>query len=159
MKAKNGTMTAQMAALAGEVAGLKANDDARDARETCKDDVAVAMQRFAGRPMGDLEKLEEGFVAFHKEHGAKAFAAYTDSLAKTTGVLPDTDDKGGAFQGTAGKAPAVAMKYLDKGTDAVDKAAKFCRDWEELQGSGLSLSQERYVEHRMKQTTAKKVAV
>lgn len=140
-------MTEKMAALAGEVAGLKAKDAARDDADVLKGDVAKAMQRFSARPMGDLEKLEDGFTTFHKEHGPKAFAAYTDSLAKTVGTLPEGDEDNRSTG--AGKVPEVAMKYRDKGTGAMDRAARAARNWKALQGSGMSLSEEKYVEIQM----------
>ena len=153
MKAKPSTMTEQMAALRGKNDALESRIDANDAAASLKEDVAVALKRLEGRPLGDLDKLNEKLVTFRKESGpGKLWSAYVDSYAKNTGTLPDDDGK--EFHGTQGKAPEVAMKYREQGTDAIDRATKHGRDWEELKGTGMSLSQERYVELSMQEATA-----
>ncbi len=155
MKAKTGTMTEQMAALRGKNDALESRIDANDAAASLKEDVAVALKRLEGHPLGDLDKLNEKLVTFRKESGpGKLWSAYVDSYAKNTGTLPDDDGKDAAFHGTQGKVPEVAMKYRDKGTDAVDRAAKLARNWEELQGSGLTVPLERYVQRGMEKATA-----
>ena len=138
----------QMAALQGENEAMRADIDTMKADALRKKEVFVAMRRLEGRPLGS--DLKQRLVSFHKDHGAKAFDAYVDGLAKTTGVLPGDDGKGEAFQGQLGTVPEVAMKYQDKGTEAVDKAAVFARQWETLKEKGHSrVSQERYVEINM----------
>lgn len=140
-------LAAQFAALRGENEGLKARLDERDAAEQRTRDVAEAVTRLDGRPLG--ADLEERLMSFHAEHGGAAFAAYVDGLAKSVGVLPRDDSRGAAFASQLGSVPEVAMKYQDRGTDAVDKAARIAREWEEQQGAGLRVPLERYVELNM----------
>ncbi len=153
MKAKQGTHAMQMAALQGKVDALEAKDVGRDAADQCKTDVAEALQRLSGRPMG--ADLEAKLTAFHTAHGAEAFKAYVDSMAETFGAVPTADATGAAFAANAGKTPAVAMKYLEGGgtTADVDRAANFARQWDELQGRGLSVSLEDYVKQNMSTPT------
>gem|GEM_PF-2148060 len=154
MRAKtNDDMTVKMAALQGQNEALKARLDARDAEEVRKDDVNAAMKRLEGRPLG--ADLRGRLMSFHKEHGAKAFGPYVEAMAQAVGVVGDDDSAAEAFRGHAGKVPEVAMKYQDQGTDAVDRAARFAKDWQELQGTGLTVTQERYVAGCMARFAAK----
>ena len=42
------------------------------------------------------------------------------------------------------------MKYQEQGTDAIDTATAFAREWEELRNSGHTrMTQDRYVEINM----------
>ena len=145
---RRSSVDTQVAALWGENESLKAdiNTMKLDARRNVE--VAEAMQRLEGRPLG--ADLEDRLVSFHADHGVKAFHAYVDGLAKTTGVLPGDDGKAGMFQSQTGRVPEVAMKYQGKGTDAIDAAAKFARYWEDLSERGHTrMSQERYVDVNM----------
>lgn len=138
-------VSARFAALQGELDGTKAKLAAIEAEGQRKDAVAAALKRLAGRPLG--ADLEQKLTAFHKDHGAAAFKAYVDSLAAAVGVLP-AGDKAASFGalGEGRKTPKVAMKYSEDGPDAVDRAAKFALEWDELQARGMvRMSQERYV--------------
>lgn len=142
----------QMAALQGEVEGLKAKVAAQEAETKRKGEVASALQRLKDRPLGS--DLESRLVKFHTDHGAAAFAAYVDSMEKAFGVLPAG---GGADVRMAGeKVPEVAMKYAKDGTDAIDLAAKFASEWDQLHavGCGISMTQERYVAINMEKAAA-----
>lgn len=146
MKA-SGDAAVQMAALQGEVEGLKAKVAASEAEAKAEKDVAAAMKRLEGRPLG--ADLEPRLVTFRKAHGEAAFAAYVDSMEKAFGVLP----KGDATTTTDGKAlPEVAMKYAKDGAAAIDRAAALAAEWEQQQAMGarLSMSQDRYVEINMR---------
>jgi len=127
----------KFAALAGETAALKAENEAmrkrldeRDAEEKRREDVGVAMKRLAGRPLG--ADLEAKLVAFHREHGGKAFAAYVDSMVTTFGALPQRDDRGAAFAAPDAQTPEEAMAFQEAGTEAVAKTAKFAAEWDQL---------------------------
>jgi hypothetical protein len=148
MKKETDDVGERFAALKGENDGLKARLDEVEALQRRKDQVAEAMKRLEDRPLG--ADLETKLVAFHKEHGAKAFATYVDHLAQAVGVLPGDNGKGEAFKGQSANVPEVAMRYQDAGTDAAEKAATFCREWTELRERGLTRqSEERYVEINM----------
>jgi len=141
---RGNSLSARFASIAGENEALKARLDARDASDQRTSDVAAAMKRLEGRPLG--ADLETRMVTFHKSHGGEAFKDYVDSMAKTAGVWPDDEDgRGETFNAQLGKVPAVAMQYQDKGTGAVDQATRYSREWETLRGSGLRTSEERYV--------------
>lgn len=147
--ADDSAVSARFAALQGELDGTKAKLAAFEADGKRKDDVAGAMKRLEGRPLG--ADIEATLIAFHKEHGGAAFKAYVDSLAKAVGVLPTDTGKGAQFGGVSGrKLPKVAMKYQDEGPEAVDRAAKIALEWEELDATGhVRMSQERYVQLNM----------
>ena len=144
----------KFAAMQGRIDGLEAKATARDQQDARVADVAEAMHRLETKPMG--ADLEERLGAFHKDHGPAAFKAYVDSLAQAVGEMPGEDGKMQRFMGQSGVVPEVAMKYQKQGTDAVDQAAKFCAEWKELQGRGLTVTQENYVAGRMKATAAPK---
>lgn len=147
MKA-DGTDASKFAAMQGTIEALQAKDQARDASEKRTGEVATAMKRLEGRPLG--ADLEARLTNFHAEHGSAAFVPYVDAMAQTVGIIPGDNGAGAAFQGQAGKVPEVAMKYSDKGTDSVDKAAHFSREWKELSDTGHTrVSEERYVEINM----------
>ena len=141
--------TTKLAKMQGRIDAMEAKDKVRDLTEQRTQDVAAAMVRLAGRPLG--ADLETKLVAFHTEHGAAAFTAYVESMAQTFGVLPDAAGSAASFQGQAGKVPDVAMKYQAQGNDAVDQAAKFANEWVELKAHGAAVrqSQERYIEINM----------
>ena len=141
----------QFAKLAGENAALKARLDDRDATDVRRDDVATALERLAGRPLGaDIKtKLE----AFHKEFGPKPFKAYVDSMVATFAVLPSDAAAAAAFaasSATAASAPEAAVPYTELGPDAVKKAAQFAREWQDISARGhTTISEERYVQINM----------
>lgn len=149
MKAQRGTNSAQMAALESKIEVLQVQATQRDEASTRKSDVDAAMKRLEGRPVGAdrREKLE----AFHEKWGPGPFQAHVDDLAQLFGVVPNADATGAAFTANAGTTPAVAMKYLEGGGSSadVDRAANFARQWDALQGSGLSVSLEDYVKQNM----------
>jgi len=139
-------LAAQFAALKGENEGLKARLDERDAADRRRDDVSAAMKRLEGRPLG--ADLEDRLVAFHKDHGPKAFGAYVESMATAIGVLPPSDK--GRDLTTERNASPVVMKYQEHGSAAVDRALGFRSEWQQLRERGAtSLSEERYLEINM----------
>ena len=141
-------MTAKFAAMQGKIEGLEARDKARDETDACKSDVDTAMQRLEGIPLG--ADLRERLVTFRKDHGAPAFEPYVKALAQSIGPLPDEDDTTRFMGGK--KLPEVAMKYQDQGTEAVERAAKFVTQWENLRTRGLSTTLENYVALNMNTT-------
>jgi len=150
-----GEMDEAMARLRGELDAQKARLNERDAADKRRDDVSVALQRLAGRPLGS--DLEQRLVAFHKDHGAQAFKAYVDSMAQTFGALAGADEETlAAFAGQSTKAPEVALSYQAAGTDAVEKAARFAREWQDLSARGVTrMGQDRYVELNMERAGVK----
>jgi hypothetical protein len=147
MKGKS-TNGESFAAMQGKIDALEAKLQEREASEGRKDDVALAMKRLEGRPMGaDVEaKLE----AFHRGHGASAFKDYVDSLCTNFAARSGGDDTAAAnFKGASDGASKVALAYVEQGTDAVAQATKFSREWELARKSGTRMSESRYVEINM----------
>lgn len=141
-------LTEQFAALAGENKALKARLDERDAAETRRTDVAAALKRLEGRPLG--ADLEGDLVAFHKEHGPKAFAAYVGKIATTFGTLEGTPAEGGRganFAAHPTNSSEAVLAFVEKGAEATEKAAKFSAEWRQLHDAGHTrMSEQRYVE-------------
>lgn len=148
---KGGTgvqMSAREAQLQGRVEALEADNAAQREAQSVRDDVSAAFERLKDRPLG--ADLKERLMSFRKEHGGKAFGAYTDSLAQTTGVLPDGDAAAEHFQAQGAQVDEVAMAYHEKGAAEVERAQSFCKQHEELAAGGnTTLSRERYVELNM----------
>lgn len=145
----------ELAEMRGKVVALEAWNKQRDADEIRKTNVAEAMQRVEGRPMGS--DVEENFVAFHKEHGAEAFAKHVDTIVKTFATLGGGN--GGAesaFMGHESQFPDVAMAYQEHGTQAVDRAAHWAAEWTDLkERNHVRQSQERYVAINMEKEGVK----
>lgn len=139
------------ARLEGENQALKARLDARDASDKRAADVKVAMKRLEGRPLG--ADLETRLLNFHEKCGgnAEVFKEYVETMARTVGDLPDTGDVGARFSGQP-KTPKEAMAFQACGSEAVDKAAAFCREYDQLKksSSGMRASREAYVKINMK---------
>jgi hypothetical protein len=139
-------LTVQMAKLAGELEAERAKNAEFRAESIRKDQVAAAMKRLEGRPLG--ADLQDKLVAFHKTHGEAAFAAYVDAFA--TSVGPVSRDSATAIAMKADKLPEVAAKYESQGADAVRRAVQFSKEWDELTAHrATSLSRDRYVEVHM----------
>lgn len=139
-------MTAEVAALRGKLDAQEARLNERDASDKRRDDVSAAMKKLEGRPLG--ADLEQKLTAFHKEHGEKAFGAYVQSMADTFAKLPSPDRATAAFASQTNGAPVsdVASKYQEAGVEAVQQAAKFSREWKELDARGLThMPEDRYV--------------
>lgn len=135
------------ARLEGENQALKARLDARDARDKRTADVRAAMKRLEGKPLG--ANLEERLTKFHEDCGGKAelFKEYVETMARTVGDLPDNGDAGARFAGQP-KTPKEAMDFQKLGSEAVDKAAAFCREYDQLKG--MRASRASYVKINMK---------
>lgn len=145
----------QLARLAGENAALKARIDQREAAEKRRDDVAVAMQRLAGRPLG--ANVEQELHDFHQKFGAQAFGSYVDQMVKTFAAVPSKDGAAAANfaaqNGISAGTSKVAEAYQAHGADAVKNAAQFAREWAELNRRGhIRMSEERYVAVSMART-------
>jgi len=138
----------QFAALKGENEALKGRLDASDAEKLRTKNVSDAMTLLKDRPLG--ADLEARLVNFHTKHGAEAFTAYVEEMAKTTGVLPSDNGKAIAFAGQNSEASVVAMKYQDGGADSVEKAMGFSAIWRDLKARGMTRkTEEEYVQINM----------
>lgn len=136
-----------LAKLAGENEALRARLDAIEGESKRAKAVGAAMKRLADRPLGS--GIEERLTKFHREHGEKAFEEHVAAIEQAVGVEPRADAaRGAAFVAQAGKVPEVAMKWQKDGVEAVDRAAKFAREWEYLRGR-TRLTQEAYVANNM----------
>jgi hypothetical protein len=136
----------QMAALQGEVTALKAQATERDKLQQRKDDVADALKRLEGRPLG--AEPEKMLTKFHADHGAAAFKAYVDGMVTTFAAVPrDMTGDAARFSGSSpANASPAALEYTEFGTEAVEKAANFAREWQIQNERGYTrTSEERYV--------------
>ena len=146
-KTTTSLMSRKFARLQGENVSMRSDIDAMKQDKQRSAEVNFAMHRLDGRPLGADLKLR--LVSFHKDHGSLAFSSYVDGLAQTTGVLPSDNGSADAFYGQTG-APEVAMKYQAMGTDAVDAATGFAREWKSLHEAGHTrMSEDRYVSINM----------
>lgn len=139
----------QQAAMQGEIDALKLREQERESQIRRSSDVAEAMKRLEGRPLGDLVKFEQTLNEHHEKFGPDAFKFFVDSFAEKIGGKSPADPEGSVVTGD--QYPEVAMAYQDQGPDAVDQAVRFCADWEEAKAHKVtSLTQERYVELAMR---------
>lgn len=145
-------LDSRLAALAGENTALRARLDERDAADKRREDIATALRRLDGRPLG--ANLEAELVKFHTDYGPKAFEAYVAKIATTfaaTAVPAGDAAKALLFAGHGGSGtPEVAMSYTDQGADAVNAAARFAAEHAELGRHGIHrMSVEQYVASNM----------
>lgn len=159
--AASGGETVQMAALKGKLEGehlaemvkmqsqlaqLQDRERQRDALEKRNADVNAAMVVFDKKPVGDLVAFRARITSYHEQFGAEAFKAFVGELGKGLGDLPAMGSGDGSTSFKArGKVPPAAMKFAAQGPDAVERAAKFCADWERQTEAGLRVSLERYL--------------
>ena len=148
-----------MAKMQGEMDAMKAGNARRDASSKRVSEVASALTRLKGLPLG--ADLNGKLVKFHKKHGGAAFGDYVESLAQNTAIEPgDREDRTtAAFKALGGRVPAVAMKYQTDGVESVEAAANFSREYKQLQESGarMSTDEETYVKNNMERE-ARRVA-
>lgn len=136
----------KFARMQGELESTKNALGAIQAEAARTRDVAAAMKRLDGRPMGS--DLEARLAKFHADYGAPAFKAYVDGL-DTCAPNPLTgDDSSAAFgansNGQSGKITEAVAAYMKPGNDpgAVDLAAKFSREYHDLKSAGVSIGSE-----------------
>lgn len=155
MQKQHGDLSVQFAALAGENAALKSRLDSMQSDAERKEAINGALKRLEGRPMG--ADLEQRLVAFHREHGAKAFAAFVESIATTFAAMPSSDPKAARFAAqpvTTALSEAVRA-YEKEGADAVEKAVQFSREWAEQRRFGLKVSEANYIKTNMQRVAAR----
>jgi hypothetical protein len=139
-----------VAKLQGRIDALEAKLRERDNNDKRRDDVAVALQRLEGRPLG--ANLKEKLAKFHADHGALAFKEYVDSLVTTFGAAPIDYTRAAYFAGqsVSAKLSKAVRRYQNHGADALEKAIKFSREWETLhETGGTRMDEERYVDLNM----------
>jgi hypothetical protein len=130
--AKMTKTTTEVAALRGEIDGLRAELAAQKAEAETAKAVDAAMQRLARKPLG--AGLKEQLLAFCKAHGLPAFEAYVSGLEKAVGDVPDHI---GRTTGTsASQHSAAVLKYQAKGPAALERAVKLARTYKELASFG-----------------------
>lgn len=144
----NGELTIMMARLQGELEAEKAKSAEFRATAVRKEDVANALERLRDRPLG--ADLEGKLVAFHKEHGQKAFFAYVEAYATSVAPLPKSDAERAAASLKPTKVSPVLMKYRDEGAESFAKAEQFSAQWKELKKRrATTVSEERFIEINM----------
>lgn len=135
----------KFARMQGELESTKNALGAIQAEAARTRDVAAAMKRLDGRPMGS--DLEARLTKFHAEYGASAFKAYVDGL-DTCAPNPLTgDDSSAAFganaNGQGGKLTEAVAAYMKSANPGdVDLAAKFSREYHDLKSAGVSIGTE-----------------
>ena len=136
-----------MARLLGETKALRARLEEREQAETRDKEVRAALKRLEGRPLGaDLEKQ---LHAFHRKWGAGAFEQHVATMERTFASY-EADPRGAFFAAQTQPVPEVANRYLKDGVEAVERAAMFARQHEELARRGhVRMSVDRYVELNM----------
>jgi hypothetical protein len=134
-----------MARLRGEVEATKALLASRDANDRRREDVAVALKKLDGRPLGS--DLELKLQSFHASYGPKAFKAHVDAMLATFAALPSgSEDSAAMFAGQSQATSEKAMAYASQGADAIARANTFSREWDELHQRGaVRMSQDRYI--------------
>lgn len=131
---KDQKMNIEMAKLAGELEAMKGQLAERDRAEKRRDDVATAMQRLANRPLG--ADLETRLVAFHTAHGAEAFAAHVDSIVATFAL--QSNDLRTSVEAFGKPMPAEVLAFQAQGSDAMNRAARFAAEHDELARRGMT---------------------
>lgn len=151
-KQEDQTMNVEMAKLSGRLEAAEAHIKERDLADTRRSDVADALKRLDGRSLGS--DLEARLVAFHEKHGAEAFKAYVGEMVNTF-ALHSGDTRTNLAAG-GGSIPEVALKYQAQGVDAVNNAARFAAEHDELSRRGMTrVARESYVEINMARLAAK----
>lgn len=150
-KQEDQSMTVEMAKISGELEAMRAKLAEREAADKRRSDVAEALKRLDGRSLGS--DLETRLVAFHEKYGAEAFAAYVGEMVNTF-ALHSGDTRTNLAAG-GGSIPEVALKYQAQGVDAVNSAARFAAEHDELaRRNTMRVSRERYVEINMARLAA-----
>lgn len=120
----------EVAALRGEIDGLRAELAAQKAATEMANAVDAAVQRLSRKPLG--AGLREQLTAFCKAHGLAAFEAYVSGLEKSVGDAPEHFGRSSrAGSATAQHSDAV-LKYQAQGPDALERAAKLSRTYQHL---------------------------
>ncbi len=139
----------QFARLAGENAALKARLDARDAADEINRNVNEALRRLDGRPLGADPRGQ--LEAFHKEHGAKAFTAYVESIEKTFGRMSNSStERAAAFAAQSTPAAEEALAYTEQGSEAVEQATQFAAQHKQLVERGYRRSATEFIASNMR---------
>lgn len=141
-------MEDKMSRLASENDILRARLEMLEASQSTQKDVAVAMSRLSGRALGS--DIETRLTNYRKEFGQAAFKRHVEEIARAVSA-PSKADKTEMFSNAVGGGFSKAvMAYTNKGADAVEKAAKFSREWSSLREHGhCRMSEERYIEVNM----------
>jgi len=149
MKQTPAQLPAQFAAMQGKIDAQDAKIAAMEQTTQREKAIVEALARLADRPLG--ADPEAKFGKFYDDHGAEAFAAYINEYASTfAAIAGNSDSKALAFSKTSSPVSKLALSYTEAGTEAVDKAATFSAEHEQLSTRGLTrMSEEKYVAFNM----------
>lgn len=146
-------MDERMSAIASENEVLKAKIAAMEADRETDADVSEAMTALAGRPLGS--DIRERLVTFRKTYGGAAFKAHVAALQNVAAPAAKATHAERFAAAGGNTIDPIAMKYQDKGADAVERAQKFFNEHKALVAAGgTRLSASRYVELNMAKTNA-----
>lgn len=146
---KAGELATTVAKLQARNEVLEAKFAAREEQDKRTSDVAAAMTRLKGIPLGS--DLEERLERFHRAHGGEAFSAYVDEMERGSAAIGASDF--GQQRAADNEVPAASTAveaYAEQGPEALAQAAKFSAMWKDIQAAGNTrMSEERYIQLNM----------
>lgn len=142
----------EVASLKGVTFALKKSGEQRDKNDVRGENVKDAMQLLEDKPMGS--EVEKYLTEFHTEHGAAAFKAHVEALAKTFASVGLGDDTAERFLTQQGSTSEVALLFQEHGPDIVSEAAEASLDYHKLKASmgQMRQTEEQYVKTHMQRT-------
>jgi hypothetical protein len=124
----------EIAALRGEIDGLKAELAAQKAEAETAKAVDGAMQRLSRKPLG--ANLREQLTAFCKAHGLAAFEAYVAGIEKSVGDAPEHFGRSRGHSGATHS--QEVLRYQKDGPASLERAAQLSRTHAALVRAGLA---------------------
>lgn len=147
----NKTTAKMLARSEAKILALEARLNARDAKDTRVGAVKKAMKRLEGVPLGDIEKLENKLLNFHKraKGDSELFDEFVDTLAKSVRIGDDDDEETRENFKRQPKAPKEALAFHALGDEALEKAIHFARQYDQI-GGRMRASRESHIRVNMK---------
>lgn len=147
LEQSNADLTKQVAKLQAKVDAGEAKVQAAEAEAQRDRDVAAAMTRLEGKPLGS--DLEGRLTKFHDSYGAEAFTAYTDELEASFAAL-DGDTPPGADPKTKTPTSKEVEPYAQFGPEAFTSAEQFSAQWRQMHSAGhTSASESEFIAYKM----------